>query len=437
MTMSLFGALRTGVSGLSAQSSAMSIISDNIANVNTIGYKANSASFSTLVTKQVSSTRYSSGGVYCRTRAGVDIQGLLSSTTISTDLGISGSGFFVTTQTSQPDVDDLWSYTRVGNFSVDQDGYLKNDNGFYLQAWPLQAFDGEENASLVQIGNNMYMKAYTDDAGTTVYINDNIIDANNLKAVNLNTIGGTAQETQNISFGANLPADAPVFDPAAPEKGGRYSSAVLVYDSLGNSHNATLTFTKTDTGTWSLDVGMPSGAATLVTYSSSEVTNDADQDVYSARAQLEFTSIPTNHSYVAMETNGKNYVFEFTKDGTTSYSPAANETVIAVDLSAGIVTTADAVEKLNDDLNSAAAFAYLDSVSEQLSLKDWQSVEDLFALDLIPEDHTATLRPKIEQREHARSAKDWATADAIRDELLAQGITILDTPDGPLWQLTK
>lgn len=95
------------------------------------------------------------------------------------------------------------------------------------------------------------------------------------------------------------------------------------------------------------------------------------------------------------------------------------------------------IEKLNDDLNSAAAFAYLDSVSEQLSLKDWQSVEDLFALDLIPEDHTATLRPKIEQREHARSAKDWAAADAIRDELLAQGITILDTPDGPLWQLTK
>ena len=147
--MSLFGALKTGVSGLNAQSSAMSIISDNIANVNTIGYKSNSASFSTLVTKQTSTTRYSAGGVQCRTRAGVDIQGLLSSTTYSTDLGISGSGFFVTTQTSQPGTEDLWSYTRVGNFSVDQDGYLRNDNGYFLQAWPLQAFDGEENASLV------------------------------------------------------------------------------------------------------------------------------------------------------------------------------------------------------------------------------------------------------------------------------------------------
>ena len=193
--MSLFGALKSGVSGLNAQSSAMSIISDNIANVSTVGYKGNSASFSTLVTKQTSSTRYTSGGVQCRTRAGVDVQGLLSSTSYSTDMGISGNGFFVTTGTSQPSKDDLWSYTRVGNFSIDQDGYLKNDNGYYLQAWPLMAFDGEENASLVKVGDNMFMKAYTDSTGSTVYVNDNIIDSTNMRPINLNTIGGTAQET--------------------------------------------------------------------------------------------------------------------------------------------------------------------------------------------------------------------------------------------------
>lgn len=346
--MSLFGALKSGVSGLNAQSSAMSIISDNIANVNTIGYKANSASFSTLVTKQTSSTRYTSGGVQCRTRAGVDVQGLLSSTSYSTDLGISGNGFFVTTQTAQPSKDDLWSYTRVGTFTVDENGYLRNDNGYYLQAWPLKAFDGEENASLVQVGDNMFMKAYTDASGSTVYINDNIIDSDNMQPINLNTIGGTAQETQNISFGANLPADDPVFDPANPEAGGRHSSSVLIYDSLGNSHNAKLTFTKTENGTWSLDIGMPSGAATLITYSSSEVTNDATQDVYSARAQMEFTSIPKNHSTISMETNGKNYVFEFTTDGTTTYSPKANEVVVPVDLSSGIVTVGDAVDKFNE-----------------------------------------------------------------------------------------
>lgn len=281
-------------------------------------------------------------------RAGVDVQGLLSSTSYSTDLGISGNGFFVTTQTAQPSKDDLWSYTRVGTFTVDENGYLRNDNGYYLQAWPLKAFDGEENASLVQVGDNMFMKAYTDASGSTVYINDNIIDSDNMQPINLNTIGGTAQETQNISFGANLPADDPVFDPANPEAGGRHSSSVLIYDSLGNSHNAKLTFTKTENGTWSLDIGMPSGAATLITYSSSETTNDATQDVYSARAQMEFTSIPTNHSTISMETNGKNYVFEFTTDGTTTYSPKANEVVVPVDLSSGIVTVGDAVDKFNE-----------------------------------------------------------------------------------------
>lgn len=281
-------------------------------------------------------------------RAGVDVQGLLSSTSYSTDLGISGNGFFVTTQTAQPSKDDLWSYTRVGTFTVDENGYLRNDNGYYLQAWPLKAFDGEENASLVQVGDNMFMKAYTDASGSTVYINDNIIDSDNMQPINLNTIGGTAQETQNISFGANLPADDPVFDPANPEAGGRHSSSVLIYDSLGNSHNAKLTFTKTENGTWSLDIGMPSGAATLITYSSSETTNDATQDVYSARAQMEFTSIPTNHSTISMETNGKNYVFEFTTDGTTTYSPKANEVVVPVDLTSGIVTVGDAVDKFNE-----------------------------------------------------------------------------------------
>lgn len=93
---------------------------------------------------------------------------------------------------------------------------------------------------------------------------------------------------------------------------------------------------------------MPSGAATLITYSSSETTNDATQDVYSARAQMEFTSIPTNHSTISMETNGKNYVFEFTTDGTTTYSPKANEVVVPVDLTSGIVTVGDAVDKFNE-----------------------------------------------------------------------------------------
>ena len=75
--MSLFGALTSGVSGLTAQSSAMGSISDNITNVNTIGYKGTEVSFETLVTVQTSSTFYSAGGVQSKPRQDTGVQGLL------------------------------------------------------------------------------------------------------------------------------------------------------------------------------------------------------------------------------------------------------------------------------------------------------------------------------------------------------------------------
>lgn len=349
--MSLFGSLKTGVAGLTAQSSSMSIISDNIANVSTTGYKANSAAFSTLVTKQTSSTMYSSGGVFCRTREGIDVQGLLSTSVNDTDLAISGNGFFVTTTAAEADNNTLYSYTRAGSFGVDNDGYLVNENGQYLQAWTLQAFDGNDQASIVNVNGQNFMKSYTDTKGKTVYINDNIIDYENLQSVNLNKIGGTAQETTEIQFGANLPADDPIFDPANPEAGGRYTSAILMYDSLGNSHNVQVTFTKVGTGAWSVDMGLPSGVSDLVTYSNKEATNDAAQDVYAAAAQLEFDAIPANHSTIGIEIAGKNYVFEFSTDGTKAYSPTAKEEVFLVDISAGIVTIEDAIKQLYNQIS--------------------------------------------------------------------------------------
>ena len=73
--MSLFGALQSGISGLAAQSTAMGAISDNISNVNTIGYKNNSVAFQTLVTKQTSSSHYSPGGVQPVSKQGINAQG--------------------------------------------------------------------------------------------------------------------------------------------------------------------------------------------------------------------------------------------------------------------------------------------------------------------------------------------------------------------------
>jgi flagellar hook protein FlgE len=98
--MSLYGALFSGVSGLQSQSSAMGAISDNVANVNTVGYKGTKVNFQTLVTAQVSVTQYSPGGVQSAPRMNVDIQGLLQATTSSTDFGLSGQGFFVVSDTA-------------------------------------------------------------------------------------------------------------------------------------------------------------------------------------------------------------------------------------------------------------------------------------------------------------------------------------------------
>ena len=90
---------------------------------------------------------------------------------------------------------------------------------------------------------------------------------------------------------------------------------------------------------------------------------------------------------------------------------------------------------LNDDLNSSAAFALIDASTEQMALEDWQYVDKLFGLDLIPEDVTAKVLPKINERNTARDKKDWATADRIRDELLSDNISLLDTPNGTFWQI--
>src|SRR5688572_29577797 len=93
--MSLFGALFSGVSGLNAQTQSLATISDNISNINTIGYKGSDVRFSTLVTQAASSTRYSPGGVLSRPFQNIDRQGLLQSSERPTDVAISGNGFFV------------------------------------------------------------------------------------------------------------------------------------------------------------------------------------------------------------------------------------------------------------------------------------------------------------------------------------------------------
>ena len=347
--MSIFGAMQSGISGLAAQSTAMGAISDNIVNINTIGYKNNNTAFQTLVTKQTFTSRYSPGGVQPVSKQQINAQGLLASTSSSTDIAISGNGYFVVNQAANPGEGDLWAYTRAGSFDVDNNGYLVNTGGFYAQGWTLLPWNGNTQASTVEINGITYMKAYYESDGSLTLINDNIVDNRNLKPINLNNIGGTATPTQQINFGANLPSNDKI--------GTTQKISALIYDSLGNASNLSLDFQKTSSTGWNMSATVPDGAATSILYGNSN-SIDGTSDVFSAAGQLEFTSIPENGSSISITdgATGKTYTFVFTNNPAGVVGP--NQ--VAVDLSTGVVSLSDFTEKfataLQNTLSSGDRF---------------------------------------------------------------------------------
>lgn len=137
--MSIFSALRAGVSGLNANSSALASISDNIANVGTNGYKRAETEFSALLGSQnVNATVYVAGGVTTSVRRFVDAEGPREQTQRSTDLAIAGQGFFAVTGDPQAQTGaDGGLFTRSGSFSVDSEGRLVNSQGYTLLGAPI------------------------------------------------------------------------------------------------------------------------------------------------------------------------------------------------------------------------------------------------------------------------------------------------------------
>ena len=133
--MSVFGSMFTASSGLNAQSQALGMISNNIANVSTVGYKRTDASFSSLVTTQNQSTLYTPGGVKVSQNARISQAGVLQQSSSATDLAISGSGMFVVRAGNTTGSEPL--YTRAGSFTENVDGFLENTSGYILQGWPL------------------------------------------------------------------------------------------------------------------------------------------------------------------------------------------------------------------------------------------------------------------------------------------------------------
>jgi flagellar hook protein FlgE len=229
----MIGSLFAGISGLNANATAMTVIGDNIANVNTTAFKSNRSSFANILSQSLGSSGSNDigRGVQFWGTTPIWSQGSIENTFNATDMAINGKGFFMLQDATGTDF-----YTRAGEFSFDREGYLVNPDGLYVQGYQVTSANPDGSLNLGSITNiNVPGESTTPPVATT-----------------------------DLSVDINLDAGAAVND--------TYSSTITVYDSLGNAIPLTMTFTKTAANAWSAAVSAPS---TVVNPADITITNNA------------------------------------------------------------------------------------------------------------------------------------------------------------------
>jgi flagellar hook protein FlgE len=210
------GSFSAGLSGLNANAQALNVIGNNLANLNTVGFKASTVTFEDLVYQNIGSSSQNptqSGlGVGVAAISPVFAQGTIESSRVATNAAIQGNGFFMLEGTSGP------SYTRAGQFSFDKSGTLVTPDG-------------------------QRVLGYT----TVDPLTKQIVATGSPTAINVppGMLRAPAATTQ-FSMITNLDASAAV--------GSTFTSSVPVYDSLGAAHVTTMTYTKTAAGTWDYEL---------------------------------------------------------------------------------------------------------------------------------------------------------------------------------------
>ncbi len=215
------GSFSAGLSGLNANSVYLNVIGNNLANINTVGYKASSVSFQDLVSQTVGGTSVNplqvGLGVTTNSISPVFSQGTIENSREATNVAIQGNGFFVV-RGSEGGV----AYTRAGTFSFDPEGKLVTPDGYFVQGYT--ATD-----------------PVTGDLISTGALSDISVPPGVLRA---------PVATGEIRMTSNLSANAVAGD--------TFSGAVQFYDALGAPHVATITYTKGATAqSWTYDVTVP------------------------------------------------------------------------------------------------------------------------------------------------------------------------------------
>ncbi len=234
--MSLFGAMNTAISGLSAQSAAFANISDDVANSQTVGFKRVDTAFIDFLTTSTAATN-SSGAVVARPEYQNNIQGTVAQSDNPLALAIGGQGFFPVSQlvggTSSADTfSPTPQYTRTGDFQLDKSGYLVNSAGAYLNGWSVNP--------------------------TTNVVNRNTVAPIQVNQTEFNPVASTA-----VTLSANLPA--------TPSAGVPVSSQINIYDGLGTAHAVSLTWTQSATNDWTVAINVPDDTSGTAARGTAEV----------------------------------------------------------------------------------------------------------------------------------------------------------------------
>lgn len=305
--MSLYGMMRTGVSGMQAQSTRLSAVSDNIANSATTGYKRSDVEFSTLLVP-TTSTYYGSGAVVSHIRHIVSEQGVLNFSSQSTDLAIDGEGFFVVR-----DAAGTPFLTRSGSFVLDGEGRLVNAAGFYLTGYdynagnPAPAANGFDGLDVIRI-DPAEMSASPTSAGTLTA---------NLDVRAAVVAGDTAS--------ANLATS-------------QYTSktSLVVYDNAGEGRLVDLYFTKTADNTWEVaaydkaeasSLGFPYASGPLAT---TTLTIDPSTGHLGGASPTDITFTVANGVPASIDLSATSELatdFQVLAVNTDGHSPASVETV--------------------------------------------------------------------------------------------------------------
>ncbi|MEC7275602.1 MAG: flagellar hook protein FlgE [Bdellovibrionota bacterium] len=214
--MGILRSFNIGVSGLSAMGSGLSVISDNIANAGTFGFKSSRAEFQDVLAKSlkgIDGGDQLGAGVKLGHIKAIMNQGDVARTESITDLALNGNGFF------RVEAPFGYGYTRDGSMNFDKEGYLVNGDGYKVQGFKVDE-DGDitNQVGPIRLGN------------TTI----------------------PAAATENADFSMNLDSRAPIkqFNIAEPEETSNFSHSLTVYDNVGTARLVTVYYNKTANNNW-------------------------------------------------------------------------------------------------------------------------------------------------------------------------------------------